>query len=650
MFSTIRQKLTDLWQGLVQSRPAPLVNTKHDFWLMQRLHGRRAPSWLQTRFIAKILPKRERLLFFSTLTVFGLAVLGIATGLVLEAREELPAVGGEYVEGVVGVPNLINPIFATSNEADLGLVRLIYSGLMRLDTDAKPVLDLAESLSVSPDQKTYTFTLGKAVWHDGQPVTTKDVAFTFALIQDKAVGSDLFSSFNGVSVTTTDRTITFRLPEVYPAFLSSLTVGIVPEHIWGSVPRAEIKTSEVNNRFLGSGPFQLGQIIKEENGYISRVELNRFPEYQHGAAYLKNLVFQYYPEYEGETGALEALRTQKVNGLGMIPTAYRETAATRHVVIEKYQLPQYTALFFNSNNQSALKNRDVRESLALALNKVKILQDTLDDDGTVINSPVLAGSPGYVTAEIPAPNIEAANTILDKEWARISVEDYKKQLVDSYVREHRATTSTSSTIQLDPEILAAEAEKLVKAELPPAQVFFRRSKDGKDLVLRLSAPDTAEYRLVAGFVAGYWQDIGVRTEITFIDPRDLVRFALKGREYDVLLSGVIVGNDPDQFPFWHSSQIQYPGLNLSGYTNRTVDDILIKIRQTNDAAQLEKLYSDFQAQITRDIPAVFLYSPQYLYGLGKEIKGNAVTKISHPADRFSGVTGWYIKTKSSFTF
>lgn len=649
VFTSLRQNITRLWQGIFSGRPAPLVNTRHDFRLMQRLHGRKAPSWLQLRFISKVLPRHERVWFVGALTVFSLSLLAIGFGFLAQFRVKVPVVGGEYIEGVVGSPHLINPIFASENEADLGLVRLVYSGLMRFDQSGHPVTDLAQSYTVGSDKRTYTFVLSDAKWHDGQTVTASDVVFTFGLIQDKTVDSPLATVFSGVAVTKIDdHTVQFVLPEVYPAFLNALTVGIVPEHIWGSIAKDKIAGDDANQKPVGSGPFMFKRLIAEDNGFISRVELERNPNYFHKPAFIKSLIFQYYPEYEGDGGALEALRAQKIQGLGFVPNTYTNTAATKHVQLKNIALPQYTALFFNLSSRSAVKDHDVRQALTLAINKAKILQDTLGENGAVIEGPVLPDYPSYTMPKAAAVDTDAANSLLDKKWNRISVEAYKNELIASFVREHTSASSTTSTVNVAE--LKSEAEKLISADLPEAQVFFRRSKDTQDLVLRLVVADTPEYRKVAGFVAGYWQDIGVRTIITYVHPRDLARDTLKNREYDVLLAGVILGNDTDQFAFWHSSQIQYPGLNIAGYSNSVVDGLLLKIRLSEDQAEQNKLYTEFEQQLVKDLPAIFLYSPEYVYGLGREIQGFGVTRLSHPADRLANITEWHLKTKSSFAF
>ena len=181
-----------------------------------------------------------------------------------------------------------------------------------------------------------------------------------------------------------------------------------------------------------------------------------------------------------------------------------------------------------------------------------------------------------------------------------------------------------------------------------AQLFYRQNKEGKIFTIRLVTADTAEYKQAARLVAGFWQELGVKTEIKFINAKDISREALKNRDYDVLLYGVIIGGDPDQYPFWHSSQINYPGLNLARYANKKVDELLVKIRQTDAAGETVKLYVELQKLILDDAPAFFLYTPTYTYAQSDNIKGFDVKSISHPSDRFANVTDWYIKTKGEW--
>ncbi|OGH64686.1 MAG: hypothetical protein A2821_04525 [Candidatus Magasanikbacteria bacterium RIFCSPHIGHO2_01_FULL_41_23] len=581
-----------------------------------------------------------------TLLLSAIALAGL---FLAQFRIPVPQIGGEYVEGVVGNPRLINPIFASANETDLGLTRLLYSGLVRFNGKQEIVTDLAENYTVSEDKKIYTFNLvSNAHWHDAKSVTARDVAFTFALLEDPTLASPLAGTFAGIKVeTVSEYTVRFTLPEVYPAFLSALTVGILPEHIWSIIPRDQIRLAEMNLKPIGSGPFQFKRLIREETGFISRYELSRNAEYYRQPPYIKDMVWQFYSEYEGDNGMLEALRTKKVSGLNFIPTALKEKTAVKHVRLATLQLPQYTALFFNLNNEGILSDKTMRQALSLAINKPKILQETLDNEGAAIDSPVLFGFPGYKNPLLQLGLPEEANEFLDKKWSRISAEDYRQKLITEYVEEH-SSTSTASTDTTSTLAISGATE--IEKTLSPAQLFYRINKNKTMAILNLVTADTPEYREAAALIAGYWQDIGVKTNITYVSQKEIAQSILKDRDYDVLLYGVIVGSDPDQFPFWHSSQVKYPGLNLSGYTNKKVDEILLKIRQTSDSQQLNDLYLEFQKLLAEDVPAIFLYSPTYVYVLGNQIYGFAVERIAHPADRFANVTDWYIKIGSEWKF
>jgi peptide/nickel transport system substrate-binding protein len=644
VFTKTHQKIEAYLRNLFNNR-TKIVTARHDYILMQRVHGKRVPTLRQMRFIAKVLTPAQKALFRVSLTVFIFSFIFLLHNWLLRFQVEVPKVGGEYIEGIVGQPRLINPLFATTNETDMALVRMVYSGLVRTNEQQNSVPDLADNYTVSDDQKMYTFNLHPGiVWHDGTPLTAQDVAYTIELIQDPSVSSPLSGAFAGVrSTVISDTQIQFTLPAPSTSFLSVLTVGILPRHIWSSVARDQIRLAEINLKPIGSGPFQFKRLIKDETGVISRYELTRFTKYHRQTAYIKDFIFQFYADYEGDGGALEALRTQKIAGLHFIPALLKEKTALNHVTFATLQVPQYTALFFNLRDKNALEDKTLRQTLAGVINKAKILQETLHGDGSVIDGPILRGFPGYSAPTSEPMNVTDAANDLDKKWPRLSAEEYKQNLIDAYIHDHSDDVSASSTASTTAALLAS-ATAVVEKNLPPAQLYFRTDAGKKNpLVIHLVTLDTPEYRHTAALIAGYWQDIGVRTDTTFVEQKEMAT-TLKNRDYDVLLYGVIVGNDPDQYPFWHSSQVAYPGLNLAGYTNHKVDDILVKIRSTNDQKELDKLYAHFQSLLIADMPAVFMYSPTYTYVLGNNVHGFKVERITHPADRFSNITDWYIKT------
>jgi ABC-type transport system substrate-binding protein len=221
------------------------------------------------------------------------------------------------------------------------------------------------------------------------------------------------------------------------------------------------------------------------------------------------------------------------------------------------------------------------------------------------------------------------------------------------------TTTDNSTATSTDILSQAEADVaiLLGQELNPAQTFYRQGKadkktnaTGSFFTIKLVTADTAEYHQAAELISGFWQEVGIQTIVEFVSPKDMSREVLKGRNYDVLLYGAIVGSDPDQYPFWHSSQIEFPGLNLAHYTSRAVDRLLEQARSATNPAEQEDAYKKFQNILLSDRPAIFLYSPTYRYATSDRVLGITVDRIFQPADRFANVTQWYVKTTGRWQF
>jgi len=653
--SLIKDFVKKQWFNFKMKRAKPLVSERLDMRLLHGVKGARLPRLRQFFHLKHILSGQERLMLKLAYLILVVGIVWIGVNFVKVHREQMPTVGGRYVEAVVGSPQYVNPIFASTNDVDTDITRLVFSGLLRYDENSKLTPDLAEKYTVSADKKNYTFTLRKDVfWHDNEPFTAKDVLFTFETIQNNLTGSPLQAGFSGVSVSAPDDyTVVFSLSEPYAPFLASLTLGILPEHVWYNVQPEEMRLAQMNIQPIGTGPFMFRKFSKDDAGHIYTYELARFDKFYRQPPYIKDFVFQFFAEYENDTGAVQALRSQQVNGLSFVPKSLRDKVDRKHINLHTLQLPQYTALFFNEDNNTALKDKNVRLALAEAMDKERILHEVLKDDGQVINSPILPGTLGY-DGNIGKINfsVEDANKLLDKNWKRINLNDYRQTRHDELLKQLTATagstSSTPSSTSTANEELEKQVQEALQTEFAGAQTFFRQDKDGKLLEINLVTVETAEYKKAAEIIAGFWQEIGIKTNIKYVSVHDLLRSVLKDRSYDVLLYGEIVGNDSDPYPFWHSSQVAYPGLNLSRYVNRNADQVLNQIRAGADDKNLSALYKKFQEILASDLPAIFLYSPTYTYATTDNVFGIKGDKIFTPSDRFNDVNSWYMKTTGAW--
>lgn len=662
---------------LKKREPKTLMTHELDTKLLRKIHGKRVPNWGQFRRIKHILSSKEQKVLRLSSLIFLIGIVWSGMIVVNNFRDAIPAVGGKYTEAVVGSPQLVNPVFASINDVDLDISNLVYSGLVRYDENQQIQLDLADSYEISDDKKTYTFKLKEGVkWHDGEPFTAYDVVFTIDTILEPSVNSPLYVSFQGVTVKATDeQNVRFTLNEPFAPFLSSLTVGILPEHVWSQISPERMRLAQRNLQPIGTGPFMFKKLVKDESGYIYRYELIRYENYHRDSAFIKDFVFQFYNEYDGETGAVQALRQGKVDGLSFVPSDLQNKVERKHIDLHTLHLPQYNALFFNLGVEK-MQSKNLRSALSDSIDKNRILAEVLNGEGQTLGGPILPGFPGFSEEKNTSVfDVQEANELLDNNWSRVSAEDYRalrketllkewedQQKVAETAKEDENTNETTSTTpEISVEVIEAEKTRLrelaeqeidirLDEEINEVQSFYRKNSKGEFLTIQIVTADNEEFKQVAELLSAFWQEIGVMTSVKYVNSKDFNKEVLRTRDYDVLLYGVIVGNDPDQFPFWHSSQVNFPGLNLSGYVNRNADVLLEQAQKESDPDKLVEIYLKLQDIIITEKPASFLFIPIYTYATSDKVQGIDATRIARPADRFADVNTWFVKTKGKWNF
>ncbi len=566
--------------------------------IVSGLAPRRLPTAGQLKFLPRILNLREKLLAGCLLLILIASSTLLILRLIGRFTKPIPVAGGSYVEGVVGNPQYVNPVFASGNDADDDLIRLVFAGLFRSNEGHYIVPDLAESFSVNPEGTVYTVVLKDGLlWSDGQPLTIDDVLFTFALIQDGKFKSPLNAAFRGVTIERVDaRTVTFALKSPLAPFLSSLTVGIIPEHKWRDIQPSNARLNKLNLEPVGAGPYKVGRLRFDASGNIRLYELIPNPHYYGDAAKIGTLTLNFFPD---TASALDALRGKKVEGLGFVPPEDRSAVQDLGVHIIDLRLPQYVAIFFNQK-RAGLKSPEIREALTLALNRPEITREATNGTATVIDGPLPPGFAGATPAELIRPyDAKRAEELLDQAG-------WKKG--DDGVR--------------------------------------RKGSD--ELAVTLTTSDRTDYAHAADLIRTAWQAIGVKTEVNVVSAGKITREVIRPRNYDAILFSQILGGDPDLFPFWHSSQETDTGLNLAIFFKKETDKLLEDARKMQDAVERTKKYAEFQKQLNEALPAVFLWQPSYLQALPKKVKGFRQESLLEPADRFSDITHLYIKTKRKY--
>lgn len=508
----------------------------------------------------------------------------------------VPQAGGTYREASVGQPRYINPILAGANDLDVDLSRLVYSSLFKLDRNMELQPDLATGFSLSEDKKTYTVPLRSDVlWHDGQPFTTEDVVFTIRSIQTPDYGSPLRSSFEGVTVTKVDDyTVSFTLGEAYAPFLMNLTIGMVPQHVWKDVAPKNASLVEQMLKPVGTGPYRFSEIkTRRKTGEITAFHMQRYEQYHGPRQYLNEIIFSFYNTHED---AANALLANQVDGLGFLPLSLLEQIRDANQSIHHLRLPQYFGLFFNNQKNAILADAGLRNALSLAINREEIVSQALQGQGEPLHLPIPPGL--FVFNDELAPpeyNVAAAiQNLEDAGW---------KDLDGDGIRE----------------------------------------KDNQPLQVKISTTDWPEYVLTAELVQQQWRAIGVATQIEHFSAGTIQQTVIAPRNYEILFFGEILSADPDPYPFWHSTQVN--NLNFAQFKNQDVDKILEAARQTNDRAERQRLYKEFQGHILDIKPAIILYRPYYLFATDDNVRGVNANFAALAAGRFNNIEEWHVKTK-----
>ena len=532
------------------------------------------------------------------LLVLGLgvaAVVGFWYAATRPSGQEMPAPGGAYVEGVAGAPSRVNPLFASFNAVDADLVSLIFSGLVRLAADGHVVPDLAESWEISDDGTIYTFHLRRGLlWHDGEAFDASDVAFTLQAIQDPDFRGDpaLAALFREVDISMPDRlTLVLTLPQSFAPFLTHATVGILPEHLLGSLDADALYDGGFNQQPVGTGPFRLLEL----SSYAAVLE--GFPSYHLGQPHLERLELRFFRE-EGEL--LTALRSRQIDGALFRPGLSADDLffLESQSYLCRYELHTtgYLVVYVNQEFEP-FRDPLVRRALQHALDRGAVAQAALAGQGLPVDSPIPPGT-----------------------WA------------------YRDAPDAFRFDRAQAEALLDEAGWRRGGRGP-------RQKDGEALRFTLVTNDEPPRVAAAQEVARQWAELGVEVTLAASGSTELLQEILAPGEFEAALFGLETGADPDPYPLWHSTQRGEDGRNLAGFSHAEADRLMEEARLTTDAARRVFLYQRFQDIFVEELPVLLLYSPTYSYVVDRRFEGMNLGVLVTPASRFYDVHLWFTETR-----
>ncbi|WP_456380846.1 peptide-binding protein [Hydrogenimonas sp.] len=453
-------------------------------------------------------------------------------------------------------PSRINPLLATDS-ASGEISGWIFNGLVKFDKDANIVGDLAESWRFESPTR-LVFRLRRGVrWHDGHPFTAHDVVFTYVLTKSPKLFTPYASDFRYVASVKArdDYTVEVTYKEPYYKALSIWMMGMLPRHLWER--EKDPMTSPLNRKPVGTGPYRLSELKNSGD-----VVLKANPDYFEHAPNIETIHYHFIPD---PTTRFLMLKAHKLDLGSLTPLQIERQIDERFE--KRYRIVRlpgrgYTYLGFNLEN-SKFKDSRVRRALDMAIDKEELIRILFFSYGKVCYGPFMPGTFAY--PEHPP------RTPYDPERA-------KRLLAEAGYDENRPLEFTIST--------------------------------NANNSTRLYAAQIIQYQLGR---------IGVKVKIRAMEWQAFLNTVVTPRRFEAILLGWSLGLIPDAYALWHSDSDKLGGFNLVGYHNPEVDRLIEKAERTTDMEKVATFYREMFMRIAEDRPYIFLYIPDSLTVVNRQI-------------------------------
>jgi len=461
---------------------------------------------------------------------------------------------------ILGDEGTLNPYTYVLGYPGWNMLNLVYDTLYILDADSLPKPWLAKEDKISADGKVHTITLRNDVkWHDGKPLTSADVKFTYEYYQ-KVVRARFSTPVRNVKIETpNETTVVITLPAPNPSFLIEpmSDAPILPKHVWEN----EADPKKVTNA-TGSGPFKLTE-YKADQFY----RFTAHTAYFAGKPAVDELLM---PIIKDPTTVFASLRTNEIQATTreLSPELVKDFSSAADLKVQRGAGFATTLLLFNSE-RAPWDKKEVRQAVSLAIDTQKLVDTILLGYGT-------AGNPGWVHPQSPFHdpavkaefNVAKAKTLLDGLG-------YKDTNNDG-IREAAGKNMEGTLLVYSNNPQRLRAAELIAAAVKEVGISFKVS------ALEVNSLD-----------AKVWPDFDVA----------------KGRDFDVSMwgwSAPVQVNPVRMVALVHSNPV-IGNSNVGGYKNPAADKLADELSVTTDLEKQKTLVRQMEAMIAQEMPFVLLY-------------------------------------------
>lgn len=517
---------------------------------------------------------------------------------------------GDINEGVIGVPVYRNPLYAT-NAAEKDIAALMHAGLLKYDAAGDLIPHLAQTWKQdSPGQ--YTFALKKnASFHDGSLITTADALYTIGMIQgQQKYITPLHEAWRDVAVEAVDdMTLTFTIPEGNLHFPEQFTTPILPKHVWKKIPADKQRSYAGSGVHIGAGPYKYGQETVTLDGRPTNIVLESFSGYVLGSPFIKTITLHFFVDAAGLLDSYEVGTIDSVYGIAGGEAAVLLEQREEEGVLHATHTNRVFGVFFNAEDGRLLQDSFLRSILSQWVKREHIITHVFNTYATPIQYPLPTDT------EIQEQNItlgELQQTLEDIDWGFESATGY-------------------------------------------------RERDGVPLTISFVIPDIKEAQHIADMLIAGWQRLGVSVTTKTVPEEEIVA-TIQEKDFDAILYGYAANTVKDLVALWKSGDRENLA-SITSFGSPTLNNLLTDLEQMTPpehlAEQLSRIpddkwqnvvYDAIKVEMTKNVPAIFLYSPHFLYILPQDIKRvglqqgqNRIGRITDSSGRFVNVHKWYMQ-------
>lgn len=456
-------------------------------------------------------------------------------------------------------PARLNPLVATDS-ASSSIAGFLFNSLVKYDESGQKIIgDLAESYRfITPTLIEFKLRHG-VKWHDGKPMTARDVLFTYNLIKAPTTITPYASDFRVVKHVDVidDHTLRVAYEKPYFKALEIWMMGIVPKHILSR--ENDIMGSKFNTHPIGTGPYILKKLE-----FSKQIILEANPDYFEHRPKIDKIIFHVISD---PMTRFLMLKSGQIDVDGLDPMQYeRQLDQSFHKQFATLELPShsYTYLGFNLRLKKFQDPR-VREALSLAIDREALIDVLFLKHGNVCSGPFLPGSKGF-NDEVKAP---------------------KRNL--------------------------ARAKELLKAagysKIKPLEFEIATSNSN---AIRPYAAEILQRQLL---------DVGVKVTLRIMEWQAFLNTVVTPRKFDSVLLGWSLSLTPDPYALWHSDSDVPGGFNLVGYHSKKADTLIEKMESSTEPETIAALQRQIFAQISGDNPYLFLVIPNEINVYSRSIRG-----------------------------